>query len=93
MPENIVDIPEGMRLHAEWWWCEDEVCNCHQPRIVMRSIHRYGTPGWKPPLIVDKGPFRSGPEADDWNEMVAWMVDACKKYGLEFENPPGWKVK
>lgn len=76
------------KIYAEWWWCGDEECDCHQPRMVMRSDEHFHNPAWKPPISVSVGPFYSAPEPDDWKEMIEWMKDACEKRGLEVPDPP-----
>ena len=54
------------------WWCEDDVCDCTQPRITAWFKHRDGS-HWYVPVIVWEGEFRSD---GAWSEANAELAQA-----------------
>lgn len=61
---------------AEMWWCGDDECNCNQPRVMEYSTEKYGKSGWKPPKVIEEGPFLSHPTPDEMHEIKAWLEKA-----------------
>lgn len=73
---------EEIKRVAEMWWCGDDDCDCHQPRIVeFRTDWR----GWRRDFrVIEEGPFHSYPDAEEWEEMRQWLHDACARHGVEY---------
>lgn len=67
-------------LYAQWRYCGN--CNCQQPQIIERSDGHWGESEWKPPNVIEEGPFHSDPEPDELEEMRRWMIMMCDRYGL-----------
>ena len=76
-----------------WWWCQDDECDCTQPRIEeVTDLENGGGPGyWQKPrykvVTLEEGPFISphhSTEKADRDEQRQWAVDACARHGVEF---------
>lgn len=73
-----------MRLKfAEMWWCEDEVCDCYQPRIMERSnVPAYCGPYWSPPTRLAEGPFYSQPDTAERIEQWEWLLKHARQFSV-----------
>ncbi len=71
------------------WHCGDDVCDCVQPIVEVRSCHTWMDYRWKLPYRVAEGPFLSYgyglPENEEIKESKKWLEDAKSWYHLEKE--------
>jgi len=62
--------PRKPYLYASVWWCEDEVCDCHQPKIERIDTNpvdrRFITR-----TTIWRGTFVSEPTAEECDQMVS----------------------
>jgi hypothetical protein len=79
----------GKRLN--WWWCQDEICDCTQPVIeeVMPSDGAW--PGPRAKVVdVERGPM-IGPthssDTEEREEQRQWAIDACARHGIPYHEP------
>jgi hypothetical protein len=65
------------------WWCGDEECDCTQPQIIEHSTEVWREPEWKPPTIVESGPFITDTGAytlDERQEQICWLLQKAAEY-------------
>lgn len=63
-------------FYLSWWWCGDEVCDCHQPIIYNGDD------------IVDKGLVASSPDNESWLQLEESAKELCEKYQIEYVLSP-----
>lgn len=72
-------------LEAELWWCGDEICNCHQPRIQRRAPNPNVTGVWNISPIWD-GTFISNPNEQELEMLREELKVNAARYGIELND-------
>ena len=72
-------------LWASLWWCQDEMCNCYQPKIEIvkyKQVHHLRVYDRK---LLWAGTFQSNPTAQEWQDMLVELHDKAKEYGITLD--------
>lgn len=70
---------------AQLWWCEDPVCDCHQPQVVFRGTAHVPMKHY-PSVRLWEGEFHSQPNASELKQMEAELAEAAERFGVEMDN-------
>ncbi len=76
---------DRVQLWARLWWCQDEICNCYQPKIEMvkpRQVAHLKTYDRKP---LWQGTFCSDPTPQEFQDMVVELQTKAKEYGITLD--------
>lgn len=65
------------------WWCDDEECDCTQPRIVECSEGGFHDAGWEAPKTLEEGPFHSQADADEQRKQWDWLLEAARRHSVK----------
>lgn len=68
--------------HASIWWCADEVCDCYQPTINLRTPNLTVGRPWMRTTNLWEGTLRSQPSPAEWDEMEDELEAACEASGI-----------
>lgn len=78
----------------EWFWCQDEVCDCTAPQIVDIVDIPAEQQHWNGPKqrahFVEDGPWISPTYAatpEEQEEQKAWAREACSRHGIPYQEP------
>lgn len=84
MPESFPDQLDWTRprYDAGLWWCGDEVCDCYQPKITLRTPNLTTGPPWDRLTPIWEGTFTSGPSGDEYRAMQSELAAECERKGI-----------
>lgn len=79
----------------EWFWCQDEVCDCTAPQIVEITDIPVPEQHWNGPkqraALLEDGPWISPTSCatpEELAEQKQWAKDACARHGIPYSDPP-----
>ncbi len=78
-------VAKKVYLWASLWWCEDEVCNCYQPKIEIVKYKQVQHLRVYDRKILWRGTFCSDPDPQEWQDMVVELHAKAKEYGITLD--------
>jgi len=71
------------KLEARLWWCEDNVCDCHQPQIDRIKPNMEAGYPWIRRENVWRGTYTWGGE--DMDKLRAELLEAANAHGISVD--------
>ncbi len=80
------------KVVAKMWWCEDSVCDCHQPQVFFQGTAHDPVKHF-PTVMLWEGTFRSQPSEAEMQEMRAELASAAEHSGVPLDDDGTWGVR
>ncbi len=69
-------------LWASLWWCQDETCNCYQPKIEIVKYKQVQHLRVYDRELFWSGTFVSNPTMQEWQDILVELHDKAREHGI-----------
>lgn len=73
---------------AHIWHCGDE-CECRQPKVERVAPNQHAGYPWTLRQTLWEGPFHSGPEMEEWEEITKALAEEAGRRGITLDDNYG----